>query len=522
MQRTLGRSFAPVIIFALLLGTAWTGRAPAARVDVDPALHAGEVALIQVAAGTAWTVAADLTAAGATQVAAFDSVNVVSARLGEAALASIATASRVLRVTTDATVMASGGGRNQELDDDPKGVKLDSPGIVAIGAPQAWKRSTGKDVVVALMDTGIGLHPDLPASKIVKRVNFVDDDPSVLDPAGHGTHLAGIIAANGKSFRGVAPDARLVDLRVLNRDGEGKLRDVVAAFDWLLKNRKTFGIGVLNLSFGARQQSSYHGELLAALAEAAWFSGVTVVAAAGNKGPTAGTVVMPGGDPFVITAGSFDDHGTAAGQDDSESSFSSIGPTMDGFLKPDVLAPGRRVVSLSALNTASERSGRPHGKKAADNVLYQRMSGTSVASAMVAGVAALVLSAHRGYSPTNVKAAVTASGRDVLGSPRNAVDAAKALTASADGANAGLLPSRLLMRILTSGGVFEEGVTWEGVSWEAVTWERLGLSVTWERLGLGVTWERLGLGVTWESVSWEGVMWETVSWEQSPLLDGQR
>lgn len=510
MQRTVGRLVAPIIIFALLLGTAWTGRASVARVDVDPALNAGEVALIQVAAGTAWTVAAHLTAAGATEVATFDSVNVLSARLSDKALAAVATDRAVLRATIDATVTASGGGRNENLDDDPNGVKLDSAGIAAIGAPEAWKRSTGKDVVVALMDSGIGLHPDLPATKIVTRVNFVKDHATVLDPAGHGTHLAGIIAANGRSFRGVAPDARLVDLRVLDKDGDGTLQNVVAAFDWLLKNRTTFRIGVLNLSFGTQQRSSYHGDLLAALVEAAWFSGVTVVAAAGNKGPAAGTVVTPGADPFVISAGSFDDQGTVAGQDDRESTFSSVGPTMDGFLKPDLLAPGRRVVSLRALDSASGKLTLPHGKNAAAGELYTRMSGTSVSSAMVAGVAALVLSEHRSYAPTKIKGAVTASGRDIVGSPRDAADAAKALTANARGTNAGLLPSRLLVRILTTSGVFEEGVTWEGVTWEGVTWE----GVSWE----SVTWE----SVTWESVSWEGVMWETVSWEQSPLLDGER
>ncbi len=515
MQRNIGRLVAPVIIFALLLGTAWTGRASAARVDVDPALHAGEVALIQVAAGTAWTVAADLTAAGATEVTTFDSVNVVTARMSEAALTNVGTHRSVVGATTDATVTASGGGRNEDLDDDPNGVKLDSAGIAAIGAPEAWKRSTGKDVVVALMDSGIGVHPDLPATKIVKRVNFVDDHATVLDPAGHGTHLAGIIAANGRKFRGVAPDARLVDLRVLDKNGDGRLRNVVAAFDWLLKNRTTYRIGVLNLSFGTQQRSSYHSDLLAALVEAAWFSNTTVVAAAGNRGPVAGTVVTPGADPFVITAGSLDDQGTVPGQDDRESSFSSIGPTMDGFLKPDVLAPGRRVVSLRALDSASGKLMRPHGKNAADSELYQRMSGTSVSSAMVAGVAALVLSEHRGYAPTKIKSAITASGRDIIASPRDAVDAAKALSASARGTNAGLLPSKLLVRILTSSGVFSEGVTWEGVTWEGVTWEGVSWeTVTWE----SVSWE----SVTWESVSWEGVMWETVSWEQSPLLDGER
>jgi serine protease AprX len=527
IKRGTGRLVTSLFIVALLLGTAWTGRASVARVDVDPALHAGEVALIQVAAGTAWTVAADLTAAGATEVAAFDSVNIVSARLSNAALASIGTDRSVLRATTDAAVIATGGGRNRDLDELGDNTDSTSAGNAAISAPNAWSRSTGAGVVVALMDSGIGQHPDLPAGKVVARANFVDDGASTLDPAGHGTHLAGIIAANGTSFRGVAPDARLVDLRVLDKNGDGRLRDVIAAFDWLLKHRKSLGIGVLNLSIGTPQYSSYHVDLLAALAEAVWFSGVAVVAAAGNDGPVGGRLATPGSDPFVITAGSFDDQGSLAEQDDRESLFSSRGPSLDGFAKPDVLAPGRRVVSLRADPTSrgatednsgkgsskSENNGRGKNATASqsfDATLYLRMSGTSVSSAMTAGVAALVLSHHQDYSPTRIKSAIVGSGRSVAGSPRQAVDAMKALSASARGVNSRLLPSRLLMTTLVKSGVAGNGTTWEGVTWEGVTWEAVTWeAVTWE----GVSWE----SVSWESVSWEGVMWETVSTAQDRL-----
>src|ERR1700704_1326330 len=356
MQRSVSRLIAPVIVVAVLLGTAWTGRAAVAGADVDPALHSGDVALIQVAAGTAWTVAADLTSAGATQVTAFDNVNVVTARVGDSALALVASDRQVLRATTDAKVVASGGDREKDLDRDGDLSDRTSLGVAAIGAPNAWSRSTGEGVVVALMDSGIAAHPDLKPGKVIARANFVADGATSLDPAGHGTHLAGVIAANGDLFRGVAPDARLVDIRVLDANGVGKLKGVVAGFSWLLKNRQTLGIDVLNLSIGTAQYRSYHADLLAALAEAAWFSGVTVVAAAGNDGPLPGGVATPGADPFVITVGSFDDQGTVAPEDDRESLFSSRGPTVDGFAKPDVLAPGRRVQSLRADGSALDQA----------------------------------------------------------------------------------------------------------------------------------------------------------------------
>src|SRR6185503_433334 len=165
MRRAFGRSVTTMLVFALLIGTAWTGRASVARVDVDPALHAGDVALIQVAAGTAWTVAADLTSAGATDGA-------------------------VLRATTDARVAAVGGGKNgKDLDRVGSQSTKDSIGIAAINVADAWPVTTGAGVVVALMDSGIAAHPDLPSGKVIARVDLANDGAAGLDPAGHGTHL---------------------------------------------------------------------------------------------------------------------------------------------------------------------------------------------------------------------------------------------------------------------------------------------------------------------------------------------
>ena len=506
MLRAAGRSVTTILIFTLLAGTAWTGRASVARVDVDPALHSGDVALMQVAHGAAWTVASELTSAGATEVAAFDAVDIVSARVSDTALALVATDRAVLRATNDARVIAVGGGKNRpDLDNVGSTSTKDSIGIAAIDASGAWSLTTGAGVVVALMDSGISAHPDLPTGKVIARVDLVNDGAPGLDPAGHGTHLAGVIAANGTTFRGVAPDARLVDIRVLDASGLGTLAGVVAGFDWLLKHRAALGIRVLNLSFGTTQTSTYHADLLAALAESAWFAGITVVAAAGNDGADAGTVSTPGADPFIITAGSFDDQGTRSEQDDRESAFSSRGPTLDGFVKPDVLAPGRRVVSLRAAGPqiapvapVAPVHGSAH-ETTSSNSLYTRMSGTSVSSAMVSGVAALVLSFHASYTPTNAKGAIVAVGRGIIGSPTKAVVAPSAGLAFPRTVNSQLFPSRLLMTALERSGLVGNGTTWEGVTWDGVTWE----SVTWER----VSWE----AVTWESVSWEGVAWEQVN-----------
>ena len=335
--------------------------------------------------------------------AALDTLDIVTARLSADALRSLQSDWRVSYVATDAAVTALGKRERFE-----KGNGQPSPGVGAVDADKAWEGATGRGVTVALMDTGIAAHPDLDGS-VIARMDFVDDGSTLEDPSGHGTFVAGLIAAHGRTFKGVAPDAKLVSLRVLDQNGNGTMHAVLAAFDWLLQNRETRHIKVLNLSFGAPQKSSYHRELLAGVVESAWFAGITVVAAAGNDGPATGTVAMPGADPFVVTVGSFADQGTLATNDDRESIFSSRGPTRDGFAKPDVLAPGEHIVSLRVPGTALDRdvaTDLPRGP-------YARLTGTSASTAMVAGAAADILEAHRSYTATQVKGALVASGRRV-------------------------------------------------------------------------------------------------------------
>ncbi len=461
MGDTARRLSAAFLALALLIGalpgTNWTA-AP-----TDPDLAAGDYALVQVAHGTAGAVAAEATADGATDVAALDKLDLVTARLSPEALRSLRNDPRVSYLAADAVVKASG-----QEDHFERGKARPSPGVQVVDANQAWSGATGRGVSVALMDTGIAQHPDLEDS-VVARVDFVNDGATLLDPSGHGTFVAGLIAAHGRTFRGVAPDAKLVSLRVLDQNGRGTMHAVLAAFDWLLRNRTAMHIKVLNLSFGAPQRSSYHRELLAGVVESAWFAGVTVVAAAGNDGPALGTVAMPGADPFIITVGSFADQGTLATNDDRESIFSS-------------------------------RAGTARDREAADVAPagpYARLTGTSASTAMAAGAAADVLEAHGAYSPTQVKGALIAGGRRIVGTRTPGLDVDDALSARPARVNVGLLPSRVLLRLLAANGnVFGPGIAWDGISWEGISWE----SVSWE-------------GVAWESVSWEGVTWDSVTWE---------
>jgi serine protease AprX len=202
---------------------------------------------------------------------------------------------------------------------------------------------------------------------------------------------------------------------------------------------------------------------------------------------------MPGADPFVITVGSFDDQGTLSTNDDRASDFSSGGATLDGFMKPDILAPGSYVVSLRAPGVSYASGLVGDG--------YVRMVGTSASAAFVSGVAALVRSAHPEYTPTMVKGAIVASGRKIANTSTRVVDAARALT-SMTTVNARLAPSQLLMGFLASTATLAAGTTSQGITWEGITWE----GITWE----AVSWE----SVSWESVTWEGMTWEGVKWER--------
>jgi serine protease AprX len=479
--RLLAAVFALALVVSGLPGTNWTA------VPTDPDVAAGDYALVQVTHGAAGAVAAKAAAAGATNVAVLDTIDLVTARMTGDSLRALRTDLRVAAIAADAEVVQLG--REDRFE---RGTARPSPGIEAINTRSAWPTATGSGVTVAVMDTGIADLPDLRDS-VVAHLDFVNDGASMPDPSGHGTFVAGLIAAHGRDFKGVAPDAKLVSLRVLDMNGRGTMHSVLQAFDWILKNRVAYHIKVLNLSFGAPQRTTYHRELLSGAVESVWFAGVAVVAAAGNDGPGPRTIAMPGADPFVLTVGSFGDLGTVATNDDHESFFSSRGPTKDGFAKPDILAPGEHVVSLRVVGSTMDVAG----PRTDDTSPYARLSGTSASTAFATGVAALVAGAHRTYSPTQIKGAIVAGSRRIAGTRTPALDAADAVTARPARVNAGVLPSLVLLTLLAkSGETFATGISWEGITWEGISWE----AISWE-------------GVAWESVSWEGVTWDSVTWE---------
>ncbi|MDA8351873.1 MAG: S8 family serine peptidase [Firmicutes bacterium] len=276
----------------------------------------------------------------------------------------------------------------------------------AVNAPLAWKYgNTGERTGIAIIDTGIHAHPDLmnPEPRIAAFKDFVKGKTSPYDDNGHGTHCAGDAAGNGYAsdgkYKGPAPGAKLIGVKVLDKAGSGQLSDVISGIEWCIQNREKYNIRVLSLSLGSRTNSSYKDDPVAQAVEKAWDHGITVVAAAGNDGPDPGTISSPGIHPRIITVGASNDKGTPTIRDDEAASFSSRGPTPDGVTKPDLLAPGTDIVSLRVPRSYIDKMS-PDSRI---NRHYTTLSGTSMATPIVAGMAAVLLTHQPDLTPDEVK-----------------------------------------------------------------------------------------------------------------------
>jgi serine protease AprX len=296
-------------------------------------------------------------------------------------------------------------------------------------------RLSGRGVTVALVDSGLPHIPELRPDRelndgtlmagdgrgrFLAYHDFTNRAGRSQDPYGHGTHIAGTIAgstlldrAELGYWRGVAPDVNLVVARALGADGSGTYVDTIAAIDWIVANKTRYNVRVLNLSLFAPVQSLYWADPLNQAVMRAWQSGLVVVAAAGNNGSDAESVAVPGNNPYVITVGAYRSAAVANSGADEVTQWSARGPTPDaGFVKPDVLAPGVRVISGLPRGSAlaeSAAEGRVARRAVLDLAgthslvgLYQ-LSGTSMAAAEVSGLVALLLQQRPNLTNNQVK-----------------------------------------------------------------------------------------------------------------------
>ena len=407
---------------------------------------------------------------------------------------------------------------------------------------------TGSNVGVAILDTGVAAHADLGASIVQYSFlsgaypvpDIVDGEISVLnddarqDLFGHGTHVAGIVTGSGQnsghSYEGTSLNATVLSLQVLDENGGGSMSDVMAALDWLLVYGGYFDIDVVNLSLGKSISESNTTDPLVIAVEKLWDAGMVVVVAAGNNGNSGSmTITSPGNSRKVITVGSLTDNNTGNnGSDDYVSSFSSMGPTIgDLVLKPDLVAPGNRVV-------ATVDSGTTLGGMLPDRIrncngsgcsgIYLEMSGTSMATPLVSAAVALMLEKDPTLSPATVKARLMRSARkldaDAMTAGAGALDIDAAMNETGvmtvealsplmvpDSATNGVLvqDTAVLWGDVTwgSGYLFSDGSTWAtGYGWT----DENGVSAYGYAWTDEDVWAK-GYGWTDETVSAKGYGW---------------
>lgn len=539
---------AAIVAVAVLLDTAWTPSDAATKKtpgNIDPAL----LAQAQANPATSFDVIVQATPQQ-TKLAPHAKADNAD-RAGMAAIRGGGSPHRALGIIGGASATLKGGqllglshdpdvayiyadvGLSAKFDPQAGAAAVTGAGTREVNAPAAWTTYgvTGRGIGVAIVDSGIYAHPDL-AGRIVASVDFTTAGGGANtsgDPGGHGTHVAGLVAgdgtASGGAFTGVAPGANLIDVRVIDGGGSSNLSTVLAGLQWVLVNRAAYNIRVVNLSLGATPMSSYKNDPLATAAEILTFANVAVVVAAGNTGPDAGSITSPAYDPYVITVGAVDDNGTPQTSDDAIATFSSHGPTaFDNVAKPDIVAPGRRMISLRAAGSTldalfPDRRVIAPGATVAD---YLRLSGTSMAAPVVAGVVALMLERNPTLDPEQVKhrlretaVPILASTPDGAGSGMvdawlavNSIDPALEYSAFrvtdqfATDMFAYLQGQPIVWRDVTyNGGVDATGRPWTSVTWANISWE----NVSWEN----ISWEAFN----WTNVSWEAISSQSISWE---------
>ena len=431
---------------------------------------------------------------------------------------------------------------------DPSADPYSMQNITQADGVQSWWNAgyTGKGVDVALIDTGVAPVAGLSgAGKVVNGpdLSLESQNPSFqhLDTNGHGTFMAGIIAGNDGQpggYRGVAPDARLLSVKVGDADGGVDVSQVIAAIDWVVQHRHDNGmnIRVINLSYGTNSSQPYTVDPLAFAVEQAWKAGIVVVAAAGNSGfqkySVAQGLADPAYDPQIIAVGGADTMGTPTTSDDQVASFSANAASCSSSCRaPDLIAPGTHMQGLRVPGSYIDQNN-PNG---ALGTQYFRGSGTSEATAFTTGAVALLLQKYPQATPDQVKAMLTSSCDSLSGYNWKSqgcgeLDMNKLLNAqlpyyaaqyNAPSTGIGSLEAARGTDHLSMNGVVLQGEqdifgqpfnsaamaaleaagsTWSGGTWNGSTWS----GSTWS----GNTWS----GSTWSGSTWSGSTWSGSTW----------
>jgi len=477
--------------------------------------------------------------------------------------------------------------------DDPYGLYQTEQDL---GARAMWaKHYTGAGIDIALIDSGVTPVPGLAGTgKIITGPDLTEESQNSatasLDTYGHGTFMAGIIAGHdgnvdpssssggsSNAFMGLAPNARIVSVKVADAHGATDVSQVLAGIDWVVQHAQDPGmnIRVLNLSFGTDSAQPYNIDPLAYAAEVAWNHGIFVVVSAGNNGAADGRLTDPAIDPFVLAVGADDTNSTASPADDVIPSFSSLG---DGVRNPDVVMPG---VHMQSLRVPGSFIDTQYGSTGKINNRYFRGSGTSEAAAAASGTVALLMSAAPNATNDQIKAVLKQTASPIPGADPNAqgsglvtlrnmatahpptpVNAVQnfvpstgtgSLDASRGSSSLELngvvlsgeqdifgtpvdttaLAAQEAAGTAWTGGVWNgvrwSGDNWQGVRWSGAVWDGNDWSgVRWSSENWstgnwdGVRWSNANWnGSTWDGVRWSGMRWSGMRWSGDTWSNGE-
>jgi len=387
--------------------------------------------------------------------------------------------SHPVKVTADFGTMMKLGQGNQFRR--PEKIENDYREIVEADAVS----EKGNGVTIAVLDSGVG--SDLFSKISLNVVRSISINPNATTPNdlyGHGTHVAGIINGKGlNDVRGIAPDAKLINVKLGDDQGVLSEKDLLLGLQWVYDFKDDYKIKVVNLSVSSETAGSYIDSPLSAAVEQLWLSGVTVVAAAGNSltNPT-DIDYSPANDPYIITVGAVDGKGQDKGQESELATWSKHGLTSQGISKPEVTAPGVDIISLLPRRDSILAIAHP---EAVVNRNYFEMSGSSMAAPMVSGTIALMLEANPSLTPNEIKSILLAT--DVpyknMTDTAGVINARRAVEIAKDPKKLAELPNYENTWPLSSYIVDSAAtIDWAKVSWTKVSWTKVSWTALWNSL----------------------------------------
>jgi serine protease AprX len=394
----------------------------------------------------------------------------------------------------------------------------------ATGAPVDWNTQATSLTAptIAIVDSGIDATRADFGGRVLGQVNLSSLTPTATgDDFGHGTFVASVAAGAANGYAGVAPSANLLSVRIMDGQGQTTVADVVAACDWILANKATYNIRVANFSLHAANRASVFFDPLDQAVEKLWLSGVTVVTAAGNyatNGQESGVEFAPGNDPFVITVGAADINNTVTPTDDVSAPWSAWGNTPDGFMKPDLGAPGRYVIG-AVPGGAGLMNERPD-RIVSSSPGYMQLSGTSFSAPMVAGAAALLLAQHPSWTPDQVKGALMVSASDTPSAARGSLGVGELNIPEARRVTNPPNPNAGLDQYLTTdstGATVFDSASWQAAAqanpaWDAAAWSNAAWSdAAWS----DAAWS----DAAWSDAAWSDAAWGDAAWSDAAWSD---